>query len=170
MSSGQKKNIIYLLTGSNIGDRLENLKKAEENIEKYVGEIKKKSCIYETEAWGDIPQDNFLNRVVEVETSLQATHLLKHLKNIESLMGRTSKGDYKPRTIDIDILYYNNKVINRDNLKIPHPQMEKRRFVLAPLKEVVPNKMHPVLKKDSAQLLKDCVDTLEVYIFAGSEV
>jgi 2-amino-4-hydroxy-6-hydroxymethyldihydropteridine diphosphokinase len=170
LNSGQKKNIIYLLTGSNIGDRLENLKKAEENITRYVGEIKKKSNIYETEAWGEIPQDNFLNRVVEVETTLQATYLLKHLKNIETLMGRTSKGDYKPRTIDIDILYYNDKVINRDNLKIPHPQMEKRRFVLAPLKEVAPNKIHPILKKDSTHLLKDCVDTLEVYIFANSEV
>ncbi len=170
MSSGQKKNIIYLLTGSNVGNRMENLIKAEENIANYIGKIKKKSNIYETEAWGDIPQDNFLNRVLEVETTLQASYLLKHLKNIEFQMGRTSKGDYKPRTIDIDILYYNNKVIHRDNLKIPHPQMEKRRFVLAPLEEVAPHKIHPVLKKDSTQLLKDCVDTLEVYIFADSEV
>lgn len=164
------KNIIHLLTGSNVGNRLNHLLKAEEVITNQVGKIIKKSSVYETEAWGEIPQENFLNRVIQVETTLQATYLLKKLKKIEAEMGRISKGDSKPRTIDIDILYYNNKKIKKDNLIVPHPQMDKRRFVLEPLAEISPNFIHPVFKKDSLHLLKDCKDTLKVYIFAGSEV
>lgn len=170
MSTPLNKNIIYLLTGSNIGDRLQYLLAAEQLIKSQIGTIIKKSNVYETEAWGDIPQDAFLNRIIEVSTTLQASYLLKRLKKIESYMGRTTKGDYKPRVIDIDIIYYNETVIEKSNLKIPHPHMEKRRFVLTPLNEIAPLKIHPILHMNTNELLKHCVDTLKVYIFAGSEV
>lgn len=155
-------NDVYLLTGGNIGNRLLNLQLALMLIEKQVGTILKKSAVYETAAWGLTTQSPFLNQVLLVSTSLPAFELLKTLLQIEHELGRERKEKMGPRTIDIDILFYNTEIISSRDLTIPHPQIANRRFVLTPLNEIAPEFIHPGLKKKIAELLEMCPDNLEV--------
>jgi 2-amino-4-hydroxy-6-hydroxymethyldihydropteridine diphosphokinase len=158
-------NNVYLLIGGNIGDTLKNLSESTNCIEKEVGAIVKKSSIYETAAWGVTDQPSFLNQVLFVSTKLSAEDVLKTILSIEEKMGRKRVEKMGPRTIDIDILFYNDEIISLPNLSVPHPHIANRRFVLEPLAEIAPAFVHPVLKKNVAELLKDCPDTLEVNIF-----
>ncbi|HEX8461629.1 MAG TPA: 2-amino-4-hydroxy-6-hydroxymethyldihydropteridine diphosphokinase [Segetibacter sp.] len=155
-------NQAFLLTGGNIGDRLNNLQKAAEAIEKQAGKIIKKSALYETAAWGKTDQSSFLNQVLGISTTLSATDLLATLLAIELELGRQRYEKMGPRTIDIDILFYNNDCINTKNLKVPHPQIAFRRFVLTPLNEIAPHFVHPVSGKTIKELLLECPDNLEV--------
>lgn len=155
-------NDVYLLTGGNIGNRLLNLQLALMLIEKQVGTILKKSAVYETAAWGLTTQSPFLNQVLLVSTSLPAFELLKTLLQIEHELGRERKEKMGPRTIDIDILFYNTEIISSRDLTIPHPQIANRRFVLTPLNEIAPEFVHPGLKKKIVELLEMCPDNLEV--------
>lgn len=155
-------NTAYLLTGGNIGDRKKNLKAAANSIEKEAGHIVAISGMYETAAWGKTDQAAFLNQCIAVETILDAQNLLKILLSIEKEMGRHREVKYGPRTLDIDILLYNNDIINTDSLIIPHPQMINRRFALAPLAEIAPAIIHPVFKKSIQDLLLACKDALPV--------
>ncbi len=156
-------NKVYLLIGGNIGNRMANLQLATAHILKETGVLVKSSSVYETEAWGPIEQPLFLNQVLVIETELSATDLLTHLLLIEQIMGRSREVPMGPRTIDIDILYFNDEIINSPMLTIPHPRISERKFVLLPLCEIAPHFLHPVLHKNNALLLKECGDSLAVY-------
>jgi len=153
---------VYLSTGGNIGNRLNYLSKAKKEIQKRCGHILQQSSIYETGAWGMENQKSFLNQVLKIETMLEPEQILKSILQIEEELGRKRQLKYGPRTIDIDILFFNDEVINLQGLKIPHPQMQNRRFVLVPLNEIAPDKIHPVFKKNVSQLLAECADPLTV--------
>ncbi|HYE55171.1 MAG TPA: 2-amino-4-hydroxy-6-hydroxymethyldihydropteridine diphosphokinase [Chitinophagaceae bacterium] len=154
-------NQTYLLIGGNIGDRLKNLQSALEHLAQ-TGNIARRSSVYETAAWGNTDQPAFLNQVIELHTSLPPSDLLQSILKIERQMGRERKEKYDPRTIDIDILLYNDEVLKTDELTIPHPRMHLRRFVLAPLSELAASVLHPVFKKSIDELLLECPDTLTV--------
>jgi 2-amino-4-hydroxy-6-hydroxymethyldihydropteridine diphosphokinase len=156
---------VYLLTGGNIGDRLDYLLKAKELLKKKCGSILQESSIYETAAWGKEDQKAFLNQVLKIETNLLPETLLKTILEIEEFLGRKREVKYGPRTIDIDILFFNDRIINLDGLKIPHPQIQNRSFVLVPLNDIAPGKTHPSLHKTVSQLLAECPDPLEVNKF-----
>ncbi len=148
----------YLSLGSNIGKRPTNLKKAIKLIEECGIVVSKKSGFYETAAVSKIKQKNFINMCIEIKTTASSRKLLQICQMIEKQMGRNRKlpkkeGYEKPRIIDIDILMYENEKINKRNLKIPHPKMHKRRFVLEPLNEIAPHLTHPVQHKTIKQLL-----------------
>jgi len=155
-------NVAYLLIGGNTGDRLHYLQTASEAIKKQCGRIKKASSIYETAAWGILNQNNFLNQALEISTKLSTFELLDCILQIEESMGRVRNEKYGPRIIDIDILLFNDEIIDARNLKIPHPELPNRRFALQCLCDIAPRKRHPVLNKTIDKLLKDCTDPLSV--------
>ena len=155
-------NEVYLLIGGNMGDRMMYLTKAKKEIEKQCGQIVQQSSVYETAAWGMEEQAAFLNQVLEIETQLSPQQLLKAILTIEETLGRKRNIKYGPRLIDIDILLFGDAIIDVHGLKVPHPQMQHRRFVLEPLNEIAPEKIHPVLQKTIAQLLSACTDPLTV--------
>ena len=159
------KNKAYLLIGGNIGDRLMALSNARLAIEDNCGKIIKKSSIYETAAWGNEDQAAFLNQAVEIETDDTAEELLKNILQSEESLGRKRELQYGPRIIDIDILFFNDDIIQHDGLKIPHPRMQYRRFVLVPLNEIASTMTHPVLQKSVRVLLHECTDPLAVNKF-----
>ncbi|TMI92322.1 MAG: 2-amino-4-hydroxy-6-hydroxymethyldihydropteridine diphosphokinase [Bacteroidetes bacterium] len=152
----------YLLIGGNLGDRKENLSKAVSLINEQCGPLTRASSIYETEAWGITDQPSFLNQALVISTSLNARQLIRRVLKIEEEMGRVRKEKLGPRIIDIDILLFENEIHDLRFLKIPHPEMQNRRFVLVPLAEINPSLQHPVLKKTIAELLEECPDNLEV--------
>lgn len=157
-------NRIFLGLGTNLGDRERNLQTALEKIKESVGNLASSSSVYETESWGFTSENKFLNMVVEVKTSLKPSGLLGRILMIESQMGRTREGkEYKSRIIDIDILFYNNRILTKKSLTVPHPGLQNRRFVLEPLCEIAPDFIHPVLKKSIGQLLTECKDESKVY-------
>jgi 2-amino-4-hydroxy-6-hydroxymethyldihydropteridine diphosphokinase len=162
-------NNTYLLTGGNIGDRAMHLEQAYELIGKNIGTVLKKSGVYETAAWGVTDQNAFLNQVMLVSTTLPPEELLQSLLDIEQQLGRKRAEKMGPRTIDIDILFYNKEIISSPSLTVPHPQIANRRFVLIPLNEITPGFVHPVLKKTVAELLEICPDHLEVRKYNESE-
>ncbi|NOT51745.1 MAG: 2-amino-4-hydroxy-6-hydroxymethyldihydropteridine diphosphokinase [Chitinophagaceae bacterium] len=155
-------NTAYLLTGGNLGDREKNLADARDHVNAQCGKIVNASSLYETAAWGNTDQPSFLNQALEIRTELTARQLMRRLLKVEKTMGRVRKEKYGPRIIDIDILLFNHEIHNYPLLKLPHPEMQKRRFALLPLAEIVPAIIHPVLNKTIAELLKQCPDTLEV--------
>lgn len=156
-------NLAYILTGGNLGNRRENLHQAAKAIEQSGGSVTKVSSLYETEAWGLKEQDPFLNQALELNTPLGAKELLDALLSIEQALGRVRDVRYGPRTIDIDILFFNHEIIHQPGLTIPHPQLHLRRFALEALCEIAPDYIHPQLHKSVQQLLTECPDTLEVH-------
>ena len=161
-------NNVYLLLGSNEGNRMDWFQKAIEQIEACCGMIVKKSSVYETKAWGITTQPDFLNMVIQLETEISPEELLAALINIEISLGRKRDIKWGPRLIDIDILLFNNEVIDTPRLIVPHPFLHLRRFTLAPLAEIAPYYIHPVLHKTIAQLLTVSPDNLEVHLKIGS--
>lgn len=154
--------IAHLLIGGNLGDREENLLKAIALINEQCGPLIRASSVYETEAWGKTDQPSFLNQALEISTALNARQLMRKILKIEKEMGRIRQEKLGPRIIDIDILLYENEIHDLRFLKIPHPEMQNRRFVLVPLAEIDPTLQHPVLKKTIAELLEECPDNLQV--------
>jgi len=152
-------NKIYLSLGSNVGDRGENLQSAMVMLEKWGIKIVRASSIYETEPVGLKNQDWFYNMVVECESDSTPEELLKVIQSIENALKRERTVKNGPRTIDIDILLYNDMVVDKSGLKIPHERMHLRRFVLVPFGEIGAEVVHPILKKTMRELLKECEDT-----------
>lgn len=149
----------FLGLGTNQNDRQKNLKKAVEYIRISAGEVISFSQIYETESWGFRSENHFLNMVIQIKTGLKPVDLLKQLLKIEMIMGRVRSAEkYSSRIIDIDILLYENEIIDKPYLKVPHPMMSERKFVLVPLCEIAPEMIHPVLNKTFATLLEECKD------------
>lgn len=159
-------NTSYLLLGSNLGDRSENLKLAQRNLEDMVGRIDSFSSIYETEAWGKEDQQSFLNQALKIGTSQSANEVLENCLAIELALGRKRMEKWAERTIDIDILFFNNEVINAPRLTVPHPEIQKRRFALIPMLQLAPRLMHPILDKTIEQLEEECIDPLEVWEYS----
>ena len=156
---------VYLLLGSNIGNRKETLSKANKLIAQNIGVIKSLSSIYKSEAWGFKSNNHFLNQVLLIETEYSPQHLLSEILNIENVLGRVRKSKhYESRVIDIDILLYDDKVIKDINLKIPHQQLHQRNFALIPLVEIAGEFIHPVFNKTIKEILEECNDNLWVKI------
>ncbi|ACQ52905.1 2-amino-4-hydroxy-6-hydroxymethyldihydropteridine diphosphokinase [Clostridium botulinum] len=142
----------YVAFGSNIGEKENYIRKALEKIEERKMKIIKVSPIYETEPYGVLDQDSFLNGVVKIETNLTPEDLIGELLNIEKQLDRVRERRWGPRTIDLDIIFYDNLIINEKDLVIPHKDMENREFVLKPLCDIDENFIHPVLKKSVREL------------------
>ncbi|MFT6937615.1 MAG: 2-amino-4-hydroxy-6-hydroxymethyldihydropteridine diphosphokinase [Saprospiraceae bacterium] len=161
----EKKNIVYLHTGSNLGNREENLSKVNDLIAKFIGKIVTESRLYETEAWGVTNQPNFYNQALKVETNLKPQAILEKTLQIENEdFNRIRTEKWTARIIDIDILFYNDEVIKTDNLVIPHPHLHQRNFVLIPLMEIAGEMEHPILKETIEDLYWKSEDSLEVLI------
>lgn len=145
---------VFISLGSNLNNRQENLNKAIAEIRK-LGRGLVQSSVYETAPWGNENQPVFLNQVIRLETGLSATGLMKKLLEIETSLGRKRTDErWQPRTIDLDILYYGEECYNKSDLVIPHPFLQDRLFVLEPLAEIAPQKVHPLLQNTSTELLR----------------
>ena len=146
--------IVYIGIGSNLGNRQKNCCRAIELLEKKGIVVKKISSVYDTEPWGVTDQPRFINIAIEVETKLEPYHLLRALKDIEKEIGRGETFKWGPRIIDMDILLFDDLFLQDNSLQIPHPLMHKRDFVLKPLCEIAPEKIHPLLKVRICDLLR----------------
>jgi 2-amino-4-hydroxy-6-hydroxymethyldihydropteridine diphosphokinase len=155
-------NVAFLGLGGNLGNRLENLRSTRAEIDKRCGRVIRASRIYETQAWGSPSLNSYLNQVIQIETLLSPEQLLSTLLDIEHALGRTRLEPNADRTSDVDILLYNEEIMDKPHLHIPHPRMHLRKFVLIPFCEIAPNAIHPVLRKSMSVLLEDCKDSLEV--------
>lgn len=159
-------NDVYLLLGSNLGERQKMLNMALDFIKLEIGNIEKCSSIYETEPWGFSSKEKFLNQVVFLKTDLSPFDLLKKNQQIEKKLGRTKTGNnYESRLIDIDILFYNDEIIETVDLIVPHKQLHKRMFTLLPLDELNKNLIHPKFGKTISKLKSECKDLLNVKVF-----
>ena len=155
-------NTAYLLIGGNLGDRNENLALANRLLNEQCGSISGFSSVYETAAWGNTDQPAFYNQAIELTTTLNARQLIRRVLKIEKQMGRVRSEKLGPRIIDIDMIFFNNEVYDLRFLKIPHPEIQNRRFALVPLADICPQYIHPVLKRSVSELLNVCPDNLAV--------
>jgi 2-amino-4-hydroxy-6-hydroxymethyldihydropteridine diphosphokinase len=150
---------IYLCIGGNLGEREANLEEAIDFINFNFGDVLASSSVYESEPWGMTDVPNFLNQVVLVESELSNEELLAEVEGLEEFYGRERSTErYLSREMDIDILFIDDEIIERENLTVPHPRLSDRRFVLQPLAEIAPDLVHPVLKKSVVELLNSCTD------------
>jgi len=160
---GLDTKIVYLLLGSNLGDRNALIEEAIVAIQQQIGQVTSRSSIYETAAWGKEDQPGFLNIALAVATTLNAQEVLVHALAIEKELGRVRLEKWGARLIDIDIIFYGDEVISiAGELEVPHPEMHKRKFVLVPMAEIASDYIHPVLKKTLPELLLELPDDLKV--------
>lgn len=150
--------------GGNLGNTIEIFQNSIDFLTKKVGKITQLSSLYQTAAWGPIPQNDFINQVIEVETYLSAQELMDALLEIELQMGRIRNERWGPRTLDLDIIFFDDQIISTENLEIPHPRMTERKFVLVPMTEINPSFVHPKIQKTMEQLLLECEDECECRI------
>jgi len=155
-------NKVYLLLGCNLGDRANNIQKAIELIIEKIGNIYSQSSLYESAAWGKLNQPNFYNQLIICKTNLQPIEILAKIFEIEKYFKRERIEKWGARTMDVDILFYNDSVINSLKLTIPHALLHKRKFALLPLCEVTESFIHPIIKKSMYELLLLCDDELKV--------
>jgi 2-amino-4-hydroxy-6-hydroxymethyldihydropteridine diphosphokinase len=153
---------VYLLLGSNLGNRQMFLQQAISYIQQRAGEVVQQSAVYETDSWGKTDLPAYLNQVLLIKTNLPPRELLNVLLQIELLLGRKREERWGSRTMDIDILFYDDQVINEPDLIIPHPELHKRRFTLEPLAEIAPHWYHPVLQQTVLTLKNSLHDDLQV--------
>lgn len=153
---------VFLLLGSNLGERFANLFEARQQISRQVGKIVTASGIYRTAAWGNETQPDFYNQAIEIEPLAEPHETLLRLLAIEKTMGRVRNEKWGSRVIDIDVLLWGNDHVELPDLIIPHLHLQDRKFALVPLVEIAPEMIHPVLKRTITQLLTECTDTLSV--------
>ncbi len=164
-------NSIYLLLGSNINPRFEYLKKADKEISEGIGLIVRRSQIYESEALGFFADVLFLNQVLLVDSKYKASEVLEKISNIEYGLGRSrTASGYASRTIDIDILYFNDEIITTKDLIIPHPRLHERSFTLVPLNEIASDFINPQMKVTNKVLFDLCLDNSEVSIYKNGKI
>ena len=161
---------VILHLGSNIHERTYFLNLAKKLIQKEIGVIKVSSKLYETEAWGLKDQSDFLNLAHIVETILSPSQVLEKVKAIEDQIGREEVTRWGPRCIDIDILFYENQIVETEKLTIPHPMLENRNFVLIPLLEIAGDYIHPVFNKSIEELYIESTDECEVWIYENKNI
>ncbi|HVI47761.1 MAG TPA: 2-amino-4-hydroxy-6-hydroxymethyldihydropteridine diphosphokinase [Chitinophaga sp.] len=153
-------NTAILLIGGNLGDRTGNLRKAAELIAENAGRIEKISSLYQTAPWGSVDQPDYLNQGIQISTDMHTLTLLHTLLEIERKIGRIRQEKWGSRVIDVDMIFFNDEVISLPELRIPHPRMQLRQFVLVPLMEIIPDFVHPVLHKTVRELQASCEDHL----------
>ncbi len=154
-----QKNFVFLELGGNKGDRLSLIKQAKKLLAQNSCKIIAQSSVYETPPWGFSATQNFYNQVIKIETAYSAIELIYELQKIEKILGRVRGPErYESRSMDIDILFFNCDIINKNDLTIPHPRLHLRKFVLVPMNEIAPGFIHPKLKLSIKQLLSDCTD------------
>jgi 2-amino-4-hydroxy-6-hydroxymethyldihydropteridine diphosphokinase len=161
-------NTVYLLLGSNLEDRAKMIRRASGELAEKIGLIRQSSSVYESEPWGFEAKNSFLNQVVKLETGLDPVELLDKILEIEHALGRRRESNhmtYASRIIDIDILFYNDEIIQGERLNIPHPNISQRMFTLVPLCELNGSLIHPVFNKSLADLKSECPDRNQVVIF-----
>ena len=158
---------IFLGLGSNQGERELNLKNSIKLLNSRAGKVLNTSGIYESEPWGVKDQSYFLNQVIEIETLIDPIDLLNICKNIEYDMGRKPGIRWGKRVIDIDILYYQSRVINQKKLIIPHKLMHERNFVMIPLNDLNENHLHPILNITNKEILNNCIDSCKVKYYGN---
>jgi 2-amino-4-hydroxy-6-hydroxymethyldihydropteridine diphosphokinase len=151
-----KDNTTYLLLGSNLGDRSENLRKARNEMGAACGEILLRSGVYRSKSWGVEQQPDYYNQVLQISTPFSPSQLLDCILDIESTMGRIRTRKWSSRIIDIDILFYKQSVIDLPGLQIPHPRIAQRNFTLVPLMEIAPLLEHPTLGMSIEELYLRC--------------
>ncbi len=153
-------NTAILLIGGNLGDRTGNLRKAVQLIAETAGEVVKTSALYQTAPWGAVDQPDYLNQGLEIRTEMDALTLLHTLLEIERKIGRIRQEKWGSRVIDIDLIFFNDSILALPDLKLPHPRMHLRQFVLVPLQEIIPDYVHPVFQQTVSELAASCQDTL----------
>ncbi len=161
----QLMNEVFLSLGSNLGDRISNLKSAASLLSELVGNIIAVGALYETEPWGFESSSWFVNTVIKLETKLNPNEVIQKCISIENQLGRKNneaEGGYSSRPIDIDILFFNNEIINTSNLIIPHENLHKRKFVLTPLNDIAAKFIHPTINQTVNTLLKNCLDNMSL--------
>ena len=160
-------NVVYLLLGSNMNDRAVMLRLARDAIQSRIGKITRESSVYETEPWGFHCEDLFLNQVIRLQTNLLPAEVMDEIFIIEKDLGRSRAriNGFSARTIDIDILFYNDDIIREENLTIPHPRIPERMFTLLPLSEIDRSMIHPGSQKTIGQLVTECPDPLRVSFY-----
>ncbi|MFT4031117.1 MAG: 2-amino-4-hydroxy-6-hydroxymethyldihydropteridine diphosphokinase [Siphonobacter sp.] len=156
---------LFLLLGANLGDRQGTFQQARQAIIDHIGPIIQASSLWETAAWGLTDQPSFLNQVLLIHTALLPLEILQRTQAIEVTLGRVRKEKWGARLLDLDILYCGSEIYETSTLTIPHPYIAQRRFTLAPLAEIAPDFVHPVLKQTQLELLETCSDTSAVAIF-----
>lgn len=161
-------NKVYLLAGGNLQNTAEKYQRLFALLENHIGEIILSSGFYLSEAWGFKSEYPFINLAVCLHTELSPEEVMQKTQHIEKQMGRDKKNEkiYTDRSMDIDIIFYNDLILQTDSLQIPHPRIQERRFVLYPLCEIASDMMHPVLGKSIQELKDSCEDTTEVKIFS----
>ena len=164
-----KKHTYHLIIGGNLGDRIKRLSHARQLLSENAGSIVNSSKTYETEPWGFADQPWFLNQVLVLESEKSPIALLEVIKKIETEVGRKPTEKWHARTIDIDILFFDDQIVKQFRLDIPHPLLHKRNFVLIPLMEVAADLVHPVLQQSIEEIYSNCKDKGEVIIFNFDE-
>ncbi|HOZ81396.1 MAG TPA: 2-amino-4-hydroxy-6-hydroxymethyldihydropteridine diphosphokinase [Bacteroidia bacterium] len=156
------QNTAIILAGSNLGNRLHNLTEAALFLQRLSTKKMASSSVYESAPWGNQNQPPFLNQAFSIYNAFTAHELLDVLLTFEKSQGRTRKHQWEPRSIDLDILFFNNEIICTPELTVPHKHLHERRFVLEPLAELISDFIHPVFKKSISELLVECKDDLKV--------
>ena len=157
---------VFIQLGSNLGNRQNAIFLSQQFVLQQIGYVVNESAIYETEPWMMDSDEWFLNQVIEVETNLEPHSLLLKLKDFEQTQGRKAETvKYQPRVIDMDILFYGNRIINSSDLVVPHPFLHERKFVLIPMNEINPDFIHPIFNKSIKELLTECNDSYQVSLY-----
>ncbi len=151
--------------GGNQGDVKRSFDRCIDLLEKNAGHVYTRSRMYSTKAWGPVPQPHFLNMAIGLHSMMPPEMLLRKMLDIEKTLGRKRDLKYGPRTIDIDMLFYGHQYIDRKDLKVPHPELQNRRFALIPCCDIAPAFIHPLFHKSLATLLDECTDQLEVKLW-----